>query len=130
MRHGTRPAGSGTVSEACAGALPHAITMLEALKRHAGKHALFYVIALGFGLQAFGTGFYDNFWPIEPADMAKLGWWQILAAVLKSLSFAVGIVVGYLLKGPQATTEPKGDTTSLTKTETTTETLVRPPNAP
>ncbi len=64
------------------------------------RHAIFYVIALGFGLQAFGTGFYDNFWPIEPADMAKLGWWQVLAAVLKSLSFAVGIVVGYLIKGP------------------------------
>lgn len=101
--------------------------MFSAIKTHAGKHALFYVIALGFGLQAFGTGFYDNFWPIEPADMAKLGWWQILAAVLKSLSFAVGIVVGYLLKGPQA--EPKGDTTSLTRTETSTETITKPTGA-
>lgn len=99
--------------------------MWTAIKGHAGKHALFYVIALGFGLQAFGTGFYDNFWPIEPADMAKLGWWQVLAAVLKSCSFAVGIVVGYLLKGPQA--EPKGDTTSSTKTETTIETVTNPP---
>ncbi len=93
---------------------------MENIKRHAAKHALFYVIALGFGLQAFGTGFYDNFWPIEPADMAKLGWWQIVAALLKSLSFAVGIVVGYLLKGPQA--EPKGDSVSHTTTETITKT--------
>lgn len=60
-----------------------------------------YAIAVGLGLQAFGTGFYDNFWPIEPEDMAKLGWWQVLAAVLKSMSFSIGIVVGYLIKGPQ-----------------------------
>jgi len=99
------------------------MTMWQALRHHAGKHALFYLIAGGFGLQAFGTGFYDNFWPIEPADMAKLGWWQVLAAVLKSLSFAVGIVVGYLLKGP----EPKGDTVSATTTETKTESLTKTP---
>lgn len=76
--------------------------MLETLKRHAARHALVYFIALGMGLQAFGTGFYDNFWPIEPADMEKLGWWQVAAAFLKSCSFAIGIVVGYLLKGPTA----------------------------
>ncbi len=99
--------------------------MLEAFKRHAGKHALFYVIALGFGLQAFGTGFYDNFWPLEPEDMAKLGWWQILAAFLKSLSFAVGIVVGYLLKGPQA--EPNSEMKSVTTTETLIETKTKSP---
>lgn len=76
--------------------------MFESLKRHASRHALVYAIAVGLGLQAFGTGFYDNFWPIEPADMAKLGWWQVLAALLKSMSFSIGIVVGYLIKGPAA----------------------------
>jgi hypothetical protein len=75
--------------------------MWSILKRHAARHALVYVIAVGLGLQAFGTGFYDNFWPIEPEDMAKLGWWQVCAAVLKSMSFSIGIVVGYLIKGPQ-----------------------------
>lgn len=79
--------------------------MWSFLKSHASRHGLFYAVAIGLGLQAFGTGFYDNFWPIEPADMAKLGWWQVVAAVLKSCSFAVGIVVGYLIKGPTQTTE-------------------------
>jgi hypothetical protein len=103
--------------------------MFETLKRHAGKHALFYVIALGLGMQAFGTGFYDNFWPLEPEDMAKLGWWQVVAAVLKSMSFAIGIVVGYLIKSPQP--EPsKGDTTSLTTTETKTATVTKQPPDP
>ena len=74
--------------------------MKEFIAQHAKRHALVYVIATGMGLQAFGTGFYDNFWPIEPADMAKLGWWQVAAALLKSCSFAIGIVVGYLLRGP------------------------------
>lgn len=69
---------------------------------HFQRHALFYAIACGMGLQGFFTGFYDNFWPIEPADMVKLGWWQITAALFKSFSFAIGIVVGYLVKGPSS----------------------------
>lgn len=72
-----------------------------------GKHAMFFAIVIGFGLQAFGTGFYDNFWPIEPPEMAKLGWWQVLAALLKSMSFAIGIMVGYALRGPQAASDAK-----------------------
>lgn len=82
-----------------------------ALHRHVARHALAYIVAAAMGLQAFFTGFYDNFWPIEPADMAKLGWWQILAAFGKSISFALGIVVGYLIKSPAAE-EKKPDTPS------------------
>lgn len=78
-----------------------ALWLAPAFSTSARKHAMFLAIIVGFGLQAFGTGFYDNFWPIEPSDMAKLGWWQVLAAVLKSCSFAIGIMVGYALKGPQ-----------------------------
>lgn len=91
------------------------------LGNHAGKHAMFYAIAVGFGLQAFGTGFYDNFWPIEPKDMQALGWWQVLAAFLKSCSFAIGIMVGYALKDRNNETKPDATTTSTTeiKTETT-----------
>lgn len=84
--------------------------MTRMLSSHFQRHALFYAIACGMGLQGFFTGFYDNFWPIEPADMAKLGWWQIFAAFGKSISFAVGIVVGYLIKGPntpESTPTPK-----------------------
>lgn len=74
--------------------------MWKVIQAHAAGHALVYVIAIGLGLQALFTGFYDNFWPIEPADMSKLGWWQITAAVGKSFSFSIGIVVGYLIKAP------------------------------
>lgn len=74
--------------------------MIEALKAHAARHALAYVVVVGFGLQAFGTAFYDNFWTLEPPQMRALGWWQVVALILKSLSFAVGIMVGYLIKSP------------------------------
>lgn len=84
--------------------------MLKTLQLHAARHALMYAIALGLGLQALCTGFYDNFWPIEPADMARLGWWQILAAGLKSVSFSIGIVVGYLIKSPANGAETKSET--------------------
>lgn len=80
--------------------------MRRALYLHVARHAMLYVIAVGMGLQAFFTGFYDNFWPLEPADMAKLGWWQIVAAFGKSISFSLGIVVGYLLKRPDAAEQP------------------------
>lgn len=91
---------------------------------HAGKQAMFYAIVVGFGLQAFGTGFYDNFWPIEPANMKALGWWQVLAALLKSMSFAIGIMVGYCLK--DRNNDTKADVTSISTTETKTESIAPP----
>lgn len=81
--------------------------MLKALQVHASKHALVYLIAVGLGLASFGTNFYDNFWPLEPENMAKLGWWQVLGAILKSMSGAISIVVGYLLRGPAQTNPEK-----------------------
>lgn len=80
--------------------------MWSAIKIHAKDHALVYCIAIGMGLQGFGTAFYDNFWSVEPADMTRLGWWQILALVLKSFSGAIGIVIGYLIEKPKPKTEP------------------------
>ena len=72
----------------------------DAISRHAVRHVMLYVIVLGLGLQAFCTAFYDNFWPVEPENMVKLGWWQVLALWLKSFSFGIGIMVGYLIKPP------------------------------
>lgn len=69
-----------------------------AMRVHFAKHAGMYVVTFLLGFQALCTGFYDNFWIIEPAGMEKLGWWQVLAAFGKSLSFALGIAVGYILK--------------------------------
>lgn len=80
--------------------------LLASIKEMIRRHALVTLIALGMGLQAFGTGFYDNFWPVEPEDMARLGWWQVTALVLKSMSFAIGIVVGYLIKPAEKSTPP------------------------
>lgn len=74
------------------------ISFKTAIRRNMARHAGLYVICSLLGLQAFFTGFYDNFWPIEPEQMAKLGSWQVLAALFKSLSFALGIAVGYILK--------------------------------
>lgn len=88
--------------------------MWNSIQAHAAKHALFYVIAMGLGLQAFGTAFYDNFYNIPPTNMADLGWWQIVALLLKSASFAVGIVVGYLIRSPS-----QGTAASETKTGAT-----------
>ncbi len=83
--------------------------MLEALQRHFSRHAGAYTIASLLGLQGFCTAYYDNFWPIEPDQMQKLGWWQVAAAFVKSLSFGLGVLVGYLIKPPN---------TEATKTET------------
>lgn len=90
--------------------------MFKALQQHAEKHAMFYLITIGFGLQAFGTSFYDNFYNIPPPNMADLGWWQVLALVLKSMSFAVGIMVGYLIKPPPKEVITESDTVSQTTT--------------
>ena len=95
--------------------------LVKAMKEHAAKHALVYAVAMGMGLQGFFTGFYDNFWPIEPENMAKLGWWQVVAAVFKSLSFAMGIVVGYLINRPQAGPDSKTVHTSTIATTITDE---------
>jgi hypothetical protein len=73
-------------------------TFFEALRRHMAAHFPVYAISLLLFSQAFFTGFYDNFWPIEPDQWSRLGWWQKTAALFKSLSFSFGIVVGYLLK--------------------------------
>ena len=83
--------------------------MWNALKAHFAKHALFWVIATGLGGQAFFTALYDNFYPIPPANMADLGWWQVASLLAKSLSFALGIVVGYLIKSPNGE-KPEGTT--------------------
>lgn len=96
----------------------------SAIGAQASKQAMFYVIAVGFGLQAFGTGFYDNFWPLDPPQMKTLGWWQVVAALLKSMSFAIGIMVGYALK--DRNNEPKPDATTTSTTEIKTETTATP----
>jgi len=93
--------------------------MFKAIQDHAAKHALVYAIAIGMGLQGFFTGFYDNFWPIEPGEMVRLGWWQVMALWFKSLSFAMGIVVGYLIKPPP--TAPDSMATHTVKTTITDE---------
>lgn len=105
--------------------------MFEALKRHAARHALFYVIAMGLGLQAFGTAFYDNFYSIPPGNMTELGWWQVVALILKTASVSIGIVVGYLIRSPS---QDKADaavgtsgTTPPFESATTATTPAKPP---
>lgn len=68
------------------------------IRHHFARHAMLYVIVIGLGAQGFCTAFYDNFWTVEPADMAKIGWWQVAALFLKSLAPALGVAIGYILK--------------------------------
>ncbi len=95
-------------------------TVETAVKTGGTIDVMFIVIVFGLGLQAFGTGFYDNFWPIEPSDWVKLGWWQRLAAFLKSGSFAIGIMVGYALN-PRNGSKSGSTTVSTTETKTVSE---------
>lgn len=74
--------------------------MKAALQAHVAKHALSYVIALLLGFGASLTAVYDNFWTLEPADMAKIGWWQVVALVAKCMAPFATAVVGYLIKSP------------------------------
>ena len=81
--------------------------MRAALQEHVAKHALSYVIALLLGCGASLTAVYDNFWALEPEQMAKIGWWQIIALVAKCMAPFATAVVGYLIKSP---IEPKTPT--------------------
>ncbi|MEY2878210.1 MAG: hypothetical protein RLZZ15_590 [Verrucomicrobiota bacterium] len=74
--------------------------MRAALTAHVAKYALSYVIALLLGLGASLTAVYDNFWSLEPEQMAKIGWWQVVALTAKCISPFATAVVGYLIKSP------------------------------
>jgi hypothetical protein len=74
--------------------------MFTALQSHFAKHALTWVIATLLGLAASFTAVYDNFWIIEREDMAKLGWWQIVAVTVKCIAPFATTVVAYLIKSP------------------------------
>lgn len=87
--------------------------MKAALQAHVAKHALSYVIALLLGFGASLTAVYDNFWSVEPDQMAKIGWWQVLALIAKCMAPFATAVVGYLIKSP---IEPKNETTTPTIT--------------
>ena len=82
-------------------------TMRAALQDHVAKHALSYVIALLLGFGASLTAVYDNFWSLEPDQMAKIGWWQIVALVAKCMAPFATAVVGYLIKSPLEKEQPK-----------------------
>ena len=71
-----------------------------AIQRHAARHALTYLIAMLLGLAASLGAIYDNFWAVEPADMAALGWWQVAALVAKCIAPFATTVVAYLIKSP------------------------------
>lgn len=73
-------------------------TFFEAMRRHMATHATFYAIASLFFLQQLFTSIYDNFWPLEPEQMAQLGWWQKAAVLFKSISPAIGVALGYIIK--------------------------------
>ena len=79
----------------------------QALYNHVANHALSYVVALLLGLGASLTAVYDNFWVVEPADMAKLGWWQVMALVAKCIAPFATAVVGYLIKSPLEKDKPE-----------------------
>jgi hypothetical protein len=81
--------------------------MRAALQDHVAKHALSYVIALLLGISASFTAIYDNFWSLEPDQMAKIGWWQIIALVAKCIAPFSTAVVGYLIKSPLEKEQPK-----------------------
>lgn len=74
--------------------------MLTALREHASRHALSYVVALLLGFSASLTAVYDNFWAIEPDAMAALGWWQVLGLICKCVAPFCATVVGYLIRSP------------------------------
>jgi len=87
--------------------IPAKQSIVDGLQQHVTKHALSYVIALLLGFGASLTAVYDNFWSLEPDQMAKIGWWQVIALVAKCMAPFATAVVGYLIKSP---IEPKTST--------------------
>jgi hypothetical protein len=85
------------------------------MKEHLQRHALSYTIAALLGFTAGFVAVYDNFWPLEPSDMARLGWWQVVAIAAKCVAAASTAIVGYLIKSPVQKPLP-GETTTTTRT--------------
>lgn len=74
------------------------------ISAHGAKNAVSYLIGACLVLGATLTGFYDNFNGLTPEAWSKLGSWQVLALICKSLSAAPAALVGYLIKSPVSQT--------------------------
>ena len=76
--------------------------ILEALIKttaiNAGRYALVWLLAAGFGLAASLSAFTDIFVQFEKADAAKMGWWQILALIAKVIYPGLVAVLAFLNK--------------------------------
>jgi hypothetical protein len=82
--------------------------IFAALQTHIARHALTYLIALLLGFAASLGAIYDNFWSVEPDQMAKLGWWQVVGLVAKCIAPFATTVVAYLIKSP-VESSPRAD---------------------
>lgn len=74
--------------------------MLNALQRHAARHAMTYLVALLLGFAASFTAIYDNFWIVKPDDADAFRWYHWLALWSKCIAPFATTVVAYLIKSP------------------------------
>lgn len=80
--------------------------ILEGATAHGSKNGLAYLVGLCLVLGATLTSFYDNFGTLSRDAWTALGWWQIAALVMKSLSSAPAALVGYLMRSPLPANSP------------------------
>lgn len=74
--------------------------VLDGATSHGSKNGMAYLVALCLVLGATLTAFYDNFGTLTREAWVTLGWWQLTALVMKSLSSAPAALVGYLMRSP------------------------------
>ena len=72
--------------------------MINAVAINAGRYALVWLLAAGFGLAASLSAFIDIFLQLEKADAAKMAWWQILALIAKAIYPGLVAVLAFLNK--------------------------------
>lgn len=81
-----------------------------ALRKHAARNAVFYLVVVCLAGQALCTAIYDTLYNVEPEQWIALGWWQKASLLLKPLAFPLGVIAGYLVRGPGAI-DPKEKST-------------------
>ena len=76
------------------------MSFFENIQRHAGRHAMTYLLALLLGCAASFNAFYDVFSELTKSQMTALGIWQIGAMLAKCLAPFCTTVVAFLMKSP------------------------------
>jgi Na+/H+ antiporter NhaD/arsenite permease-like protein len=79
---------------------PLITSIVSALAENAKNNVLLYVLAFSLAMSATSDAVADYFGNVEPADWAKMGWWQIAALFMKAMKPAFATIAALLVNPP------------------------------